>query len=113
MNFDDYQLKAKKYDLFEATKDLKSINFSEKILGLVGEAGETADKVKKILRDKNGTISPEDEDLLVKELGDTLWYLASIARYLDIPLSKVAEKNLAKLEDRYQRNQLHGSGDNR
>ena len=113
MKLDEYQEKAKKYDFFEATEDLKSVGFSEKILGLVGEAGETADKIKKLLRDKDGKINSEDKDALVKELGDTLWYLANIARYLNTDLSEVAQKNLDKLESRLNRNQLHGSGDNR
>lgn len=113
MEFDEYQEKAAKYDLSKATADLKDPGFIEKVLGLVGEAGETADKIKKLIRDKNGVISKEDSDLVVKELGDTLWYIASIARYLDIPLSEVASGNIDKLESRYQRNKIHGEGDKR
>ncbi|MBR3253618.1 nucleoside triphosphate pyrophosphohydrolase family protein [Candidatus Saccharibacteria bacterium] len=113
MNFDDYQKKTTKYDLAKATTDLKAVGFIEKVLGLVGEAGETADKIKKILRDKDGIISDEDKDLVVKELGDTLWYIAAISRYLDVPLSEVADGNINKLESRYQRNKLHGEGDKR
>lgn len=113
MKFDEYQEKAKKYDFFEATEDLKAVGFIEKILGLSGEAGEAADKIKKILRDKDGVVSDEDRELIVKELGDTLWYLAAIARYLGVPLSRVASGNIEKLESRYQRNKLHGEGDER
>ena len=113
MNFDEYQEKAAKYDLFEATEDLKEVGFIEKVLGLVGEAGEAADKIKKLLRDKDGIVSDEDRALVVKELGDTLWYLAAISRYLNTPLSEVAEGNIEKLESRYQRNKLHGEGDER
>lgn len=113
MNFDEYQKKAAKYDLAEATADLKAPGFIEKVLGLVGEAGETADKIKKILRDKDGAVSGEDRELIIKELGDTLWYIAAISRYLEAPLSEVASGNIAKLEDRYQRNKLHGEGDKR
>lgn len=113
MEFDEYQKKAAKYDLAEATSDLKSVGFIEKVLGLVGEAGETADKIKKILRDKDGKASNEDRVLVVKELGDTLWYIASIARYFDISLSEVASGNIKKLESRRQRNKLHGEGDER
>ena len=113
MKFNEYQDKAAKYDLAEASADLKSVGFIEKVLGLVGEAGETADKIKKILRDKDGVISDEDRELIVEELGDTLWYIASISRYLGVPLSEVASGNIEKLESRYQRNKLHGEGDER
>ena len=113
MEFDEYQSSVAKYDLSEATADLKAVGFIEKALGLVGEAGETADKIKKILRDKDGVVSDEDRELVVKELGDVLWYVASIARYLDVPLSEVASGNIDKLESRWQRNKLHGEGDER
>lgn len=113
MDFKEYQNKAAKYDLSEATSDLKEVGFMEKVLGLTGEAGETADKIKKILRDKNGVVSEEDREMIVKELGDTLWYIASIARYLDVDLAEVASGNLEKLESRLQRNKLHGEGDER
>ena len=113
MDFDTYQAKAKKYDTGEAGGGLFTIAFMEKVLGLAGEAGEATDKVKKILRDHQGEISREDREALLKELGDVLWYVASVARYLDEPLSEVAKGNLAKLESRYQRGKLGGSGDDR
>ena len=112
MELNEYQKKAAKYDLFEKA-GVKEVGFLEKVLGLVGEAGETADKIKKILRDKNGEVSDEDRDLVVKELGDTLWYIAAISRYLGVDLSEVASGNIEKLESRYQRNKLHGEGDKR
>lgn len=112
MEFNEYQEKIIKYDTFSKC-DLKEVGFIEKVLGLAGEAGETADKIKKILRDKNGVLTDEDRIGVTKELGDVLWYLASIARYLDIPLSEIAVSNITKLEDRYQRNKIHGTGDNR
>lgn len=113
MKFDEYQEKAKKYDYFKPTDNFLATGFMEKTLGLTGEAGEVADKIKKILRDKDGVPSSEDVVAIKKELGDTLWYLATVARYLEIPLSEVAEGNLAKLEDRWQRNKIHGEGDER
>lgn len=112
MKLDEYQEKIVKYDTF-AKCALKEVGFIEKVLGLTGEAGETADKIKKILRDKDGVVSDEDREAIKKELGDTLWYLASIARYLDLSLSEVAVGNIEKLESRYQRNKLHGEGDER
>lgn len=113
MDFDEYQSRTAKYDLSNKTADLKAVGFIEKVLGLTGEAGETADKIKKILRDKDGVVSDEDRDLIAKELGDTLWYIAAIARYLDLPLSEIARINIDKLENRYQRNKIHGEGDKR
>lgn len=113
MDFDDYQRRAAKYDLYEKPNNLKEVAFSEKVLGLAGEAGETADKIKKILRDEDGEATIEDKNAVAKELGDTLWYIAAISRYLDIPLSEVASGNLEKLESRLKRNKLHGAGDER
>ena len=113
MNFDEYQKTAGEYDLARATTNLKDTGFIEKILGLVREAGETAEKIKKILRDKDGKASKQDRVLITKELGDILWYVASIARYLNIPLSEVAELNIKKIESRRQRDKLHGEGDER
>ena len=109
----EYQEKIKEYDLFKATGNYNTIAFVEKVLGLVGEAGETADKIKKILRDKDGVINEDDKLEVVKELGDVLWYVASIARYLDVSLEEVASLNLEKLEGRKKRNLLDGEGDNR
>lgn len=115
MKFDEYQNKAAKYDLFDdlAINNLVEPAFSEKVLGLVGEAGETADKVKKIIRDKKGVATDEDKDAIKKELGDVLWYIANVSRYLGVSLSEVAETNIDKLESRYQRDKLHGEGDER
>lgn len=113
MNFDEYQAKAKKYDMGEPGGGLMTPAFMEKVLGLAGEAGEATDKVKKILRDHDGELTEKDRAGLLKELGDVLWYVASVARYLDEPLSEVAKGNLAKLESRYQRGKLGGSGDER
>lgn len=109
----EYQDKAARYDLFRATGSYNTVAFVEKVLGLVGEAGETADKIKKILRDKEGVISEMDKTEVAKELGDVLWYVANIARYMGVSLEEVAEMNLEKLEGRKQRNLLHGEGDNR
>ena len=122
---DEYQTAALKYDTYTGYRDglmkyskdgimLATENGrSEKVLGLPGEAGEAADKFKKIIRDKGGVISLSDREEIVKELGDVLWYVTMIAEYLEIPLSEVAQKNIDKLEDRYKRNKIHGAGDNR
>lgn len=113
MELNEYQEKAAKYDLFRTSLDFNAPGFLEKILGLVGEAGEAADKVKKIIRDKSGYASKEDRAAIIKELGDVLWYLANVARYLDVSMSEVARINIEKLESRAKRDKLHGEGDER
>lgn len=113
MNLDKYQKRAAEFDLFETTVDLKSPGFLEKVLGLAGEAGEAADKVKKVIRDKGGYASEEDKAEIIKELGDVMWYVANVARYMGVSLSDVAEGNIEKLTSRKKRNKLHGEGDNR
>ena len=112
MGFDEYQEKAARSDTFEKC-ELRDVGFIEKVMGLAGEAGEAVDKFKKILRDKGGEISNDDRESIVKELGDVLWYVASIARYMDVPLSEVAAKNITKLDGRLQRGTVHGEGDER
>lgn len=82
-------------------------------LGLAGETGEVCDKLKKVIRDKNGVVDGFEKDEIKKELGDVLWYIAAIARELGITLQDVAETNILKLTSRKNRNVLHGSGDNR
>jgi NTP pyrophosphatase (non-canonical NTP hydrolase) len=82
-------------------------------LGLTNEAGEVAGKVKKIFRDKDGVIGPEEREALRGELGDVLWYLAQVCTELDLSLDEVAEHNLAKLFDRLQRGKIGGEGDQR
>jgi NTP pyrophosphatase (non-canonical NTP hydrolase) len=83
------------------------------VLGLCGEAGEVAEKIKKIMRDKSGIVSDADRRALKKELGDVLWYLAITADELGFRLSDVAKTNVEKLADREKRNLLSGEGDDR
>lgn len=66
-------------------------------LGLAGESGEFADEVKKHLFHGKEL----DQEKLVKELGDILWYLAAAAKYLGVSLSDIAAKNNEKLRVRY------------
>ncbi len=117
LTLDDYQKGTIVTDSFgqidRKTDKIMAPAMMEKVLGLSGEAGEVADKFKKIIRDKGGDLSVEDKEAVVKELGDVLWYIAEISRYLDTPLSEVARKNLEKLYSRLDRNKIAGDGDNR
>jgi len=81
-------------------------------LGL-GEAGEVQGKIKKIIRDNGGIITPEAVDGIKDEIGDTLWYLTSMCGNLGITLEDVAKANIEKLHDRRARGVLGGSGDKR
>lgn len=90
-----------------------SAEMMAQILGLVGESGEVAEKVKKIIRDKHGAVSDEDRAELLKELGDILWYVNAVAHLLDSSLTEVASKNLEKVLSRKDRGATGGSGDNR
>lgn len=80
---------------------------------LNGEAGELAELHFKALRDEACVISPERKELMRKELGDVLYYVARIAVHLDISLNDVAVQNMEKLRDRKARSVLQGSGSDR
>ena len=80
---------------------------------MCGEAGEVADKVKKVLRDRQGNFSPEVIADLQLELGDVLWYVAQLATELGLELEQIAQANLDKLASRAARNVIGGSGDRR
>ena len=82
-------------------------------LGLTGEAGEVADKVKKVIRDGHEEFTDEKRLEIVKEIGDVLWYCATLSRDLGYDLDEVARMNVEKLRSRMQRHLISGSGDNR
>lgn len=84
------------------------------VLGLTGESGEIAEKVKKLIRDNKSLDMPDDvRNELILELGDVLWYVANLAYELNATLEEVAVGNIQKLESRKIRGVLSGSGDNR
>ena len=109
MDFETYQKQARKTAIYP---DLGHNNIYP-TLGLVGEAGEVAEKVKKVLRDKHGIFDDNSKQEIKKELGDVLWYLANLCSEFQFSLNDVAETNLDKLKKRAIRGKIPGSGDNR
>jgi len=109
MDLNQYQTSALKTAIYPN----RGFNFTYPTLGLVGEAGEVADKLKKVIRDNDGVLTDPVRDAVAKELGDCMWYLAVLANELGYDLSTIAENNLLKLLSRQQRGVLSGSGDSR
>lgn len=83
------------------------------MLGLSGEAGEVAEKCKKVIRDQGGVLNLDSAEAIAYELGDVLWYLSVLATKCGFTLGEIAEMNLTKLESRKERGALQGSGDQR
>ena len=108
MELNDYQKKAHETSLHE-------MSVIYPILGLLGEAGEVAEKIKKLIRDKgyrpDDCIDENDREAIALELGDVMWYVAELASNLDLSLETVCQLNIIKLSSRKSRNKLHGSGD--
>ncbi len=109
MELDDYQTAALRTARDKDARD----EFLHLVLGLVGEAGEVAEKVKKLIRDHDSDLALLDRDDLAAELGDVLWYVAVMADFLGLSLDDVAQRNVDKLADRQRRAVLGGSGDDR
>ena len=109
MEFSEYQEKARKTAVYPNPGS----NLWYPSLGLCGEAGEIAEKVKRIMRDLEGEISEEYKTSISQEIGDVLWYLANIACELEVNLEDIAQANIEKLYSRKERGVLKGSGDDR
>ena len=105
----EYQSRACETAIFPKKQAMEYLT-----LGLTGESGEIANKVKKFIRDG----ATKDEYLAKRieigyEIGDVLWYCAVLAEELEMNLGHIMEKNLDKLADRHKRGKISGSGDNR
>jgi NTP pyrophosphatase (non-canonical NTP hydrolase) len=103
IGFREYQRKAVSFAIYPATHKVLY-----PALGLCGETGEVAEKVKKQVRD--GVFNRHE---VAKELGDVLWYLANLANDIGYNLDEVADINIEKLTSRKDRDKIKGSGDNR
>ena len=108
MTLNEYQKKALSTNINQGTH-----LFFDRMFGLVGEAGEMADKVKKWIRDDKADWQKLDKDKMATELGDVLWYVATLADTLGYTFDEIAQKNLAKLQNRKKRGELSGAGDKR
>lgn len=111
MTLNEYQDKASQTAIYPA---VHSITYPA--LGLAGEAGEVANKVKKILRDGKGwsdELHKQKINDIQDEIGDCLWYLAALARDLGTDLETVGTRNIEKLYARKEKGTLQGDGDKR
>ena len=107
-------MEAKEYENFmSASKVYEDLPIIYPALGLNGEAGEVADKVKKVLRDNNGIFGGQIKQDILKELADTLWYIWATADDMGYTLSDVFEAGVKKVKERQETNTVHGSGDDR
>ena len=102
MTIDEYQEFARLTAIYP--EDVKVVYPT---LGLCGEAGEVAEKIKKHMRDGRSLVG------VGLELGDVLWYISALADDLGITLEEIAQANIDKLASRMNRGKLGGSGDER
>ena len=108
MTLNEYQLHALSTAIYD-----KNMAVIYPTLGLTGEAGEVAEKVKKTLRDSSYGFNAERKKQIALELGDVLWYAAALANDLGYSLDDIAAMNINKIEARKNAGTVHGSGDNR
>ncbi len=111
MDFDEYQKLASRTATFEGKQEEFKLMYLT--LGIAGESGEIAEKVKKIIRNDDGVISDEKREALKSEIGDVLWYLSQLSRVLGFSFEDAARANIAKLEDRARRGVIKATGDSR
>lgn len=135
LDFDDYQKQAMEtaqYDnsqikLLESIRDfsqtpilyeeinniIKTLRLFYVTTGLIGEAGEVAEKFKKVFRNDDGKLNEVSVKAISKELGDNLWYIAAFASELGLSLKDIAKDNLDKLSKRDKLELIKSSGDDR
>jgi len=109
MTFEEYQKISRETAIYPKKDD----DYIYPTLGLLGETGEVANKIQKVLRDKNGIIDEETRKAISEELGDVLWYFAQLVTELKLQMDEIALSNIEKLQSRKDRDTLSGTGDNR
>lgn len=110
MTLEDYQGEAVKTAIYPGMGTVQGLCYVG--LGL-GEAGETQNKIKKVLRDDKGVLTDQKRLEIAKELGGTLWYIAMCAREIGFSLDTIGQMNIQELKSRQERGVIQGSGDNR
>ena len=111
MDFNEYQKLSSRTATFEGKVGEYKLMYL--CLGLAGESGEVIEKIKHVIRDQEGVMTPEKREGIKKELGDVLWYLSQLARTCDLPFDEVARANIEKLADRHARGVIRSEGDSR
>ena len=109
MTPNEYQQRALQTAIYPNVGD----NLIYPVLGISGECGEISEKVKKIIRDKEGIMNDSDREAIAKEASDVAWYLAILAHELKYSLEEIFQMNIDKLSSRKERGVLSGSGDDR
>jgi len=116
----EYSKRCRETDLFPPPEDVRwytqplEVSLTEyRTLCLCGEAGELANKVKKIRRDDNNRLTEENRAGIISELGDIMWYLSILSDILGTSLSEVMRLNINKLAMRKAAGKIQGGGDHR
>lgn len=109
MTFDDYQALALRTWNPTDYEGIPLIAYL--VMGMCGESGEVAEKIKKLFRNHKGQMTEEYRQLTKKELGDVLWYLTTLSYELGFDLNDIAETNINKLSDRLSRGVIKSEGD--
>jgi NTP pyrophosphatase (non-canonical NTP hydrolase) len=107
MNFDEFQSRSKSTAIYPD----QGSNYLYPALGLCSEAGEVADRIKRIQRDDNNVVTDAKRQEIASELGDVLWYVAQLATEFGLSLNDVADGNIANLSNRRRNSTLQGFGD--
>jgi|TARA_Y100000289_G_scaffold48124_1_gene48562 NTP pyrophosphatase (non-canonical NTP hydrolase) len=110
-SFQEYQIEQQKLAIYPRNDWVAK--FAYVSLGLIGEAGEVSEKIKKGIRKNKFDYIEENKDQIAKELGDVLWYISALSSELGYDLEEIANINILKLKDRESRNKIDGEGDNR